>query len=60
MEEYFEVVLDNAFGHLIGSHCGYAVGNAGLAYCLELDDTGLKLQAELRSEHGDWVEVESG
>ena len=46
MEEYFEVVLDNAFGNLIGSHCGYAVGNAELAYCLELDDTGLKLQAE--------------
>ena len=46
MEEYFEVALDNAFGHLIGSHCGYAVGNAELVYGLELDDTGLKLQAE--------------
>lgn len=46
MEEYFEVVLGNAFGHLIGSHRGYAVGNAELAYGLELDDTGLKLQAE--------------
>lgn len=30
-------------GHLIGSHCGYAVGNAELVYGLELDDTGLKI-----------------
>lgn len=45
MEEYFEVALDNALDIWLGVIVDTQL-DAELVYGLELDDTGLKLQAE--------------